>query len=79
MASVRSNKKAEEILKLHPSWKANVSFVYVTDINVDGAFDDVFASADGEFDYIIHTASPVSFNVKDAQKDLIDPAVRGYA
>jgi hypothetical protein len=78
VASVRSEQKSQEILKRHPSWKDKVSFVYVSDINEDGAFDDVFASTGGEFDYIIHTASPVQFDVKDAQKDLIDPSVRGY-
>ena len=55
-----------------------MSFVHVSDINADGAFDDVFASAANGFDYIIYTASPVSFSVTDAQKDLIDPAVRWY-
>jgi hypothetical protein len=31
------------------------------------------------FDYIIHTASPDAFSVNDVKKDLINPAIHGYA
>ena len=77
-ASVRSETKAQEILNLHPEWKGKVSFVFVKDIATPGAFDDVFKQEKNGFDYIIHTASPVHFNVIDFQKDLIDPAIQGY-
>jgi nucleoside-diphosphate-sugar epimerase len=77
VGSVRSEEKAQEILQLHPSWKSHLSFVYIKDIGVPGAFDKVFQDAKSGFDYIIHTASPVTFNVQDIQKDLIDPAVKG--
>jgi hypothetical protein len=76
-ASVRSESKALQILDKHSAWKDKVKFVYVADIAVDGAFDDVFKQETAGFDYIIHTASPVNFSVTDFQKDLIDPAVRG--
>jgi hypothetical protein len=49
----------------------------VSDITVDGAFDDVFRNEKEGFDYIIHTASPLTFKVEDIQKELIDPAVHG--
>jgi len=77
-ASVRSESKAQQILDKHPTWKDKVHFVFVEDIAVDGAFDEVFQREKIGFDYILHTASPVNFSVTDFQKDLIDPAVRGY-
>ena len=75
-ASVRSESKAQEVLKLHPDWEGKVTFVLVQDIAKPGAFDAVFTQKAG-FDYIIHTASPVDFSATDLQKDLIDPAVQG--
>lgn len=78
MASVRSEAKAQEVLDLHPSWKGQVSFVSVPDIGAEKAFDHVFKDAKTPFDYIIHTASPVSFSLTDFQKELIDPAVKGF-
>jgi nucleoside-diphosphate-sugar epimerase len=78
VASVRSSSKAASIFALHPTWKGKVAFVYVADIAAPGAFDEVFTSEKVGFDYIIHTASPVSFAVNDVKKDLIDPAVQGY-
>lgn len=76
-ASVRSESKAQDVLDLHPSWKGKVTFVQVADITADGAFDDFFRQDKDGLDYIIHTASPMSFSVSDIQKDLIDPAVQG--
>lgn len=77
VASVRSEAKAQEVLDVHPDWKGKVSFVSVPDIVAENAFDHVFKDAKTPFDYVIHTASPVSFSVTDFQKDLIDPAVKG--
>jgi len=79
VASVRSPSKSASIFALHPTWRGKLTFVYVADIAAPGAFDEVFKSDQVGFDYIIHTASPVSFSVDDVKKDLIDPAVRGYA
>jgi len=76
-ASVRSDAKAAEILELHPAWKGRVTFVFVKDVAIPHAFDDVFRQEKNGFDYLIHTASPVNFSVADFQKDLIDPAVQG--
>ncbi|APA13259.1 hypothetical protein sscle_10g080290 [Sclerotinia sclerotiorum 1980 UF-70] len=78
-ASVRSSSKADQILELHPEWRGKVEFVFVPEITTPGAFDHVFKAQEekGGFDYIIHTASPVTFSVKDVKKDLIDPAVHG--
>ena len=55
-----------------------MSFIYIPDIGAHDAFNKVFENQEGEFDYVIHTASPVNFSVKDLQKELIDPAVHGY-
>lgn len=77
--SVRTEAKAQQILALHPSWKSQLSFVYIADIVIEGVFDDVFLKANQPFDYIIHTASPVNFAVTDFQTELIDPAVQGYS
>ena len=78
VASVRSEQKAQEVLNLHPSWKSNVSFICIPDVAAHDAFNKVFESQGGGFDYVIHTASPVNFSVKDLQTELIDPAVHGY-
>ncbi len=29
------------------------------------------------FDYVVHTASPYHFNIQDAVKDFLDPAIKG--
>jgi hypothetical protein len=55
-----------------------VNFVFVADIATPGAFDEVIRVTNNEIEYIIHTASPVNFSVKDVKSDLIDPAVHGY-
>ncbi|KAG4025570.1 hypothetical protein MFRU_055g00430 [Monilinia fructicola] len=78
-ASVRSSLKADQILEIHPEWKGKVEFVFVPEITTPGAFDHVFKdqAKKGGFDYVIHTASPVTFSINDVKKDLIDPAVHG--
>jgi dihydroflavonol-4-reductase len=43
------------------------------DLNAPGAFD----AYTGDIDYVLHTASPYVLDAKDAQRDLVDPAVRG--
>ncbi|TVY78155.1 putative uncharacterized oxidoreductase [Lachnellula suecica] len=77
VASVRSPSKAETLLALHPTWKGKLEFVYIPDVAAPGAFDEVFKAEKNGFDYIIHTASPVTFDVSDVKKDLIEPAVHG--
>jgi dihydroflavonol-4-reductase len=43
------------------------------DLNTPGAFDAYTI----DVDYVLHTASPYVLDAKDAQADLVDPAVRG--
>ncbi|KAI9728072.1 MAG: hypothetical protein M1834_007788 [Cirrosporium novae-zelandiae] len=76
-ASVRTPAKGREILNLHPAWEPNITFVYIPDIAAEGAYKDVFESNVDKFDYIVHTASPVTFSPSDIQRDILDPAVQG--
>ncbi len=43
------------------------------DLTDEGAFDSIVAGAP----VVMHTASPYAIDVEDAQRDLVDPAVRG--
>lgn len=76
-APVRSKTKSQEILEVHPEWKDIVRFVYIPDFTVPGAFDEAIKQEKEKLNYIIHTASPVTFDISDIQRQLIDPAVKG--
>ncbi|PIG85055.1 NAD dependent epimerase/dehydratase [Aspergillus arachidicola] len=76
-ATVRSQQKADDIIKTHPSWKGRVNFVIVSDFTSQGPFNAIFENLKVPFTYIIHTASPLNFNAKDIQKEMIEPAVMG--
>lgn len=54
-----------------------MEFVIVADFTSEGPFDDIFQSAKTPFDYVIHTASPVKFQVSDIRKEMIEPAEMG--
>lgn len=75
IATVRTEQKSQEIIRLHPTWENNITFVYIPDIATKGAYDEAFRI--GEFDYIIHNASPVTFSAKDIHEEIIRPAVEG--
>jgi nucleoside-diphosphate-sugar epimerase len=75
VASVRSEVKAQEILHLHPAWESFITFAYISDITVEGAYDEIFKQH--KLDYIIHNASPLNFKVKDIQEEMIRPAIEG--
>ncbi|GKZ34822.1 hypothetical protein AbraIFM66950_005178 [Aspergillus brasiliensis] len=76
-ATVRSQAKANDIIDTHPSWKNAVKFVIVADFTSQGPFDDIFRNSSHPFDYVIHTASPLKFQVSDIQKEMIEPAEKG--
>ncbi|KAF2265120.1 hypothetical protein CC78DRAFT_616257 [Lojkania enalia] len=42
---------------------------------IDGAYDDTFRI--GDFDYIIHNASPLNFGANDIYEEIIRPAIEG--
>src|SRR5687768_6291582 len=47
--------------------------LFEADLLLDGSFHDCFQGVTCVF----HTASPFQLNVQDAQRDLVDPAVKG--
>ncbi|KAL6927872.1 hypothetical protein ACO0SA_004495 [Hanseniaspora valbyensis] len=75
IGSVRSEEKGNSLAKNFNS--PDLSFVYVKDISSETAFDDAFKQYGSEIDYVVHTASPVAFDVTDINKDLIVPAKIG--
>ena len=77
VTSVRSETKAKLLRDTFPDvGKDKLDFVYVADIGQEGAFDEAVKS-DPPFEWVIHTASPVSFDMTDLQKSLLDPAIIG--
>lgn len=76
VGSVRSQEKADA-LKTNFQNNEDLSFVFVDDIAKEDAFDAAFQKHGAEFDYILHTASPFTFEIKDNKKDLIIPAING--
>lgn len=78
---MRSQAKADEVLKTHPEWKGKVRFVTVSDFTSQEPFNALFAetAANTPFTYVMHTASPLKFNVDDIQKEMIEPAIKGYS
>jgi hypothetical protein len=77
---VRSQTKADDIIQTHPSWKGKINFVIVSDFTSQHPFDELFENTKNSavpLTYVIHTASPLKFNVKDIQKEMIEPAVMG--
>ena len=77
VTTVRSDEKGRKIRDYHSSMpESRLSYVIVKDIAQDGSFDQAVVS-DPPFEAVIHTASPFHFNVTDAQKDMLDPAING--
>ncbi|KAL6901183.1 hypothetical protein GGI43DRAFT_404219 [Trichoderma evansii] len=76
-ATVRSKEKAADILKTHPTWQGKVEFAIVADFTSAKPFDELFINANPPFSYVIHTASPLKFQIEDIQKEMIEPAVKG--
>ncbi|KAF7846143.1 hypothetical protein BT93_L5146 [Corymbia citriodora subsp. variegata] len=75
--TVRSHEKGKKILSNHPNVpEAKLSYVIVEDIAKEDAFDEAVKGTP-PFQAVLHTASPFHFNVKDAKKDLLDPAIIG--
>ena len=76
-AIVRSQSKADQVLKDFPEAGSSLDFGIVPDITASHAFDSVIQSQP-PFDAVIHTASPYLYSVvTDNLKDLIEPAIKG--
>ncbi|KAG9558940.1 putative cinnamoyl-CoA reductase, partial [Aureobasidium melanogenum] len=71
--TVRSQKSAEGVKKSHPEYASQISFAIVPDIAAPNAFDEAVKDVDG----VIHNASPFAFDVKDNEKELLNPAIQG--
>ncbi|RDH28587.1 NAD(P)-binding protein [Aspergillus welwitschiae] len=69
--------KADDVIETHPDWKEKVNFVIVSDFTSQKPFNTLFEESETPFDYVIHAASPFNFGIKDFQKDMIEPAVKG--
>lgn len=76
IGSVRSEEKATELTKNFNN-NPDLSLVYVKDISDEHAFDESFEKYGPSLDYVIHTASPFTFEISDIEKDLITPAKNG--
>lgn len=76
VGTVRTEAKANDVFTAHPDFKSKVSLVAVPDMAKAGAYDKIFEET--QFDYIIHTASPVpDGSGSDFDKDFLGPAVQG--
>ncbi|GFG00990.1 putative uncharacterized oxidoreductase C513.07 [Aspergillus lentulus] len=76
-ATVRSHDKANDIIKTHPSWKDKINFAIVSDFTSQQPFDEIFKNKNVPFTYVIHTASPLKFNINNIQEKMIELAVKG--
>lgn len=76
-ATVRSQKRASEIIQAHPDWNGQIEFAIVEDFTTAAPFDIIFERATNPFTHVIHTASPLRFSVDDIQKEMIEPAEMG--
>ena len=71
--TVRSREKEAMVQESLPeNLRHRVSFTHVVDIATD-SFDEAVQGVQG----IIHVASPYHFDVKDPEKDLLQPAING--
>lgn len=77
VTTLRSEEKAAKIKDAHPTLaRDKLDYAIVPDISASGAFDTA-VKANPPFDAVIHTASPLSMNVTDVQKEVLDPAIQG--
>jgi nucleoside-diphosphate-sugar epimerase len=70
----KNEKKVSHLNKLADALPGKIKY-FATDLLKEGSYDE--AMQDCELVY--HTASPFTLEVKDPQKDLVDPAVKGTA
>ena len=75
--TVRSEEKGKAVLDRHPDTpQSKLSYIIVKDISQPNAFEWAVRSWP-HFEAVIHTASPYHYNIQDAKKDMLDPAVIG--
>ncbi|KAH7376815.1 3-beta hydroxysteroid dehydrogenase/isomerase family protein [Plectosphaerella cucumerina] len=71
--ATRSLSKGEAMKKARPDYDGKLEFVQVGDFSDGGDF----AEAVKGMDAVIHVASPLSYDTKDNEKELIIPAISG--
>jgi len=71
--AARSKAKAEQMLQDRAQYADRLDFVQIGDLTQPGVFNEAVKGVDA----IVHTASPVTLEVKDNEKDLIIPAITG--
>lgn len=74
-ATVRNKSKiakVDHLLKLQQKFTGKLE-LYEADLLKEGSFEAAMKGCE----LVIHTASPFKINVKDAQKELVDPALKG--
>ncbi|RDW83494.1 major facilitator superfamily protein-4 [Coleophoma crateriformis] len=77
VTTVRTPQKGQNIRDMHPGVpQSKLDFVIVEDIAQPDAFDQAVVS-DPPFEYVFHTASPFHYKYKDAEKELLQPAIIG--
>ncbi|KAG0655954.1 methylglyoxal reductase (NADPH-dependent) gre2 [Maudiozyma exigua] len=76
IGSARSEAKCVD-LKQKFNNNPNLYMVVVPDISELDAFDEAFDIHGSEVKYVLHTASPFTFDVTDFEKDLLIPARNG--
>ncbi len=83
IGTVRSQEKADNLIsnfkKEYPSLDVSgkkLTFEIVPDIAVPDAFDETIKKH-SDLDFVLHTASPFHYHIKDPYKDMLLPAVNG--
>lgn len=73
--ATRSLKKGESMRQSRPQYSSHLDFVQVGDFTDGDAAS--FVDAVQDITGIIHVASPLSYDITDAEKELIQPAING--
>ncbi|KAM0756030.1 NAD-P-binding protein [Meredithblackwellia eburnea MCA 4105] len=71
--TVRKPAQADQFYAKFPQLKDDVEFVFVEELDKEGAFDEAVKGVS----VIAHTASPARFDPKDNEKDILIPAISG--
>ncbi|KAI0463262.1 hypothetical protein LJB42_003283 [Komagataella kurtzmanii] len=74
--ATRSIEKAQQFAKKRPQFSSLIEPVQITDFTSKST-ENPFINAVKGCDGIIHAASPLSYDVKDVEEELIKPAIHG--
>jgi len=71
--TARSQQKGAEWEEANPEYRGKIQWFVVEDIVTPGVFDEAIKGVD----YVAHTASPFHHAVKDNERDMLQPALKG--